>query len=796
MARTHRNGQRRNNRPQRPRAIRPFVHPYNFIPLPEQGLGEAAEETPFARAPFPTHARYLSGRHSGTLTCSLTLETHAFIPHPRKCVASEENNKEHKELGYFTLDPVGEWDPNTDDTVPALPAGSLRGMVRSTFETLTLSCFSVFDGGRLDYRLGRDPSSRGGARYLPARVVELKREDGSFECKVELLEGRSAADRARKVLPVALLYAYNERVRFKDRDWRWTTGRQTKLFRGITARNGEPVAVALGAMTRARKGYQYRPVEDLEPAGDHAKLHTAGCRPRDIRFGYLVVTGPNIENKHHERVFFDADATCNTDFQMSPEDRYQAFLSARPTTTKVGARIVEEADQMLAGYADRHEKDLKRAQRAPRRISNGKPPHLSDFVGAKKLREDDLVYALIDGNGTIQGIYPVAIPRMTHPQGRGDLLHEDFHKCREPEELCAACRVFGWVRGDEVGRKHERDQDRDDAVRGHVRFSHGLLQGAWGDRPERQSIRCELPILGSPKPTTTGFYLRERKGVANARKRRWPQACNAPGAFPPGHPMYRAEESRQRGRKHYPRREKIDPGSNDPTRDGLRRPEGEPDSQSRTVHLLPPRLQFRFHVHFDNLSGQELGALLQSLELAENDAAGWRAPAEGGFRHALGAGKPLGMGACRVQVREMRIHHRAENPSARYKVAPWGEGDVEPPEKPTISDLRKELFDAWSAAERKSPDLGATRAAFCELYAATPPNAPIHYPPNPMGRFDKNFEWFVQNKRGRRERVDGDWVTHGGLSRSLATPTEEREEEAKRLPVDPVEERAATRRGR
>ncbi|MCL6548019.1 MAG: hypothetical protein K6T30_03820 [Alicyclobacillus sp.] len=163
-----------------------FIHPYNFVSLPERGLGAASEVEPFKRGPAAGHDRYDPQRFSGHLDCVLTTKTPWFIPDPRKRRRDEQ--REHDTLGYFTLDDVKEWkpdEPQADETRPAIPAASLRGMVRSVFEAATLSCFSVFDEGGLDFRIGFDPATERGdtqvplgrrsPEYLPVRVVERRK---------------------------------------------------------------------------------------------------------------------------------------------------------------------------------------------------------------------------------------------------------------------------------------------------------------------------------------------------------------------------------------------------------------------------------------------------------------------------------------------------------------------------------------------------------------------------------------------------------------------------------------------
>ncbi len=68
--------------------------------------------------------------------------------------------------------------------------------------------------------------------------------------------------------------------------------------------------------------------------------------------------------------------------------------------------------------------------------------------------------------------------------------------------------------------------------------------------------------------------------------------------------------------------------------------ERKPEKQLTRIIPLKPGVKFRFKIHFENLREEELGAILWVLAL----------PGETGrtYRHKLGMGKPLGMGAVAI----------------------------------------------------------------------------------------------------------------------------------------------------
>ncbi|MEI8259529.1 MAG: TIGR03986 family CRISPR-associated RAMP protein, partial [Deltaproteobacteria bacterium] len=124
-------------------------------------------------------------------------------------------------------------------------------------------------------------------------------------------------------------------------------------------------------------------------------------------------------------------------------------------------------------------------------------------------------------------------------------------------------------------------------------------------------------ILGSPKVTTFQHYLTQEAPDQLAGLKHY--------ATPPA-------ETAIRGHKLYWRRKGVDAASLKEAPEKL----ADKESQHTGIKPVKPGVTFRFRVRFENLSDEELGALLWVLRL----------PA--GHCHALGMGKPLGMGSVRI----------------------------------------------------------------------------------------------------------------------------------------------------
>jgi CRISPR-associated protein (TIGR03986 family) len=67
-------------------------------------------------------------------------------------------------------------------------------------------------------------------------------------------------------------------------------------------------------------------------------------------------------------------------------------------------------------------------------------------------------------------------------------------------------------------------------------------------------------------------------------------------------------------------------------------PEDVQEAYKTTINPIRPRVEFEFKIYFENLSNEELGAVLWVLNLAQDNR----------YRLSLGMGKPLGMGAVKI----------------------------------------------------------------------------------------------------------------------------------------------------
>lgn len=653
-----------------------FLNPYNFIsylgyPQPIPGENDP-DKMLLWRCPPPPHDRYLGA--SGVITCEVTAITPVFIADSH---ASDENQK-HKTVRFFEY-----------EGKPALPATSLRGMVRSMYEAVTNSCFSVFDDRRLSYRLDATKASA----LLPARI-----ENHSGKWVLRLLPGFTAmspGQRPNNLYP-ATIHLYDP-----------LKGRRSRVPKvTLTGLSHEDHCWALVE----NKGLFTYVLDVAKTAGALRKP----SRPSEyIMEGWLCINNQNIDNKRKERFFFRDPGNITG-----------------PTFIDIPPEILARYEDLIKDYQYRHGDAVqdRKDKHQPLDDIVGRGPALSRYMYKPEdldVHEGTLVYAALSGTATsttIKVLYmaPAAIPRVAYEHTIGELLfdgpRESLHPCKEYKELCPACRMFGWVRkgGSDKQQNLELPLDVPIAYAGRVRFSCGTMKTDGGSLPQ-----TSLAILSSPKPTTTRFYLKPRtKAPQNGMD---DQRAGYDG------------DNILRGRKFYRHQGKANPKEyervNAPEFDGK-------DDQNRTIKgAKQPGTTFTFTIEYENLTPVELGALLWSLELREENWVGF---------HRLGYAKPLGLGSVQIEVTDI-----------------------------TICDMQSRYTSAESTAWMKALDqktgwINHFRNTFAEMYgvefthlpniedlmalAAEPPELPIHYPRTEQAPIldGKNFEWFMGNKRSGR----------------------------------------------
>ncbi len=638
-------------------ATKRFLNPYNFVRYLKT---KRPDQQILGNCPPPPHDRYTG--LSGVLTCQVTNVTPLFVAdaHDVTLLPAFPN---HFSYHFFRVENA------KGELEPALPATSLRGMVRSIFETATNSCFGVFDGNhRFEFRAKPEYGNK--LKQNPGIVRKIAQSnhetDETQEGKLELCQ----------VAKVSFYYKGKKAERnlnlHKPTGKMWQTGdyvvaRAIKKKQGWIVREMAPTKAQLGPLVTNR---------------DESEEYVSG---------WLKITGKGEDtNKWSEALFLDpkyhkSDGIVGFSEEIQAE--YNTVLKSQ----------VEQGD-------------------------------LREVIQEQSLTVGNLVWAEIETRGKEKRVARLAriqVPRLPYNYTILDLLPPSQQRCNEVGSLCPACRTFGWV-AEEV--KPETDLQQQVAYAGRVQFSLGRLVE---NEPvpileESKGDGLALAILGTPKPTTTTFYLLDKNYNPG-------QGANQPD--------YNDNRNHLRGRKFYRHFGEWESWTAEQKKE-FQRADDVRDNQNRTlVEALAPGAKFEFQVYFENLQPAELGALVWSLQL------------ENGMYHRLGFAKPLGFGSLKLSLTKVQIFTMTE----RYQSL-----TATLPSEVTVQDLIKPWVEAFKTTVEsmycgKGMHFGQLDniVDLTALLSQPESSLLVHYPrqtPVPT-KEGENFRWFMGNKRRIDDKI-------------------------------------------
>jgi len=419
-----------------------FFNPYNFVRCLTR---KRPDNHVLGNCPPPPHERYVG--LNGRVTCTVESVSPLFISDSHQIL----DESGHRTYRFFTY-----------EGKPALPASSLRGMLRSVYEAATNSCFAVFNGDDyLSYHLPAEDASK----LVPGRVYE---DSGKWE--IELLTGTTPLVTGRR--PQGTQYAawaHFYRPLKSSRTKASVPGAPYSMRQKLSIdgwKHKDSCWALIELIEHPKRRFEFWNVvaldknrEALKPSGSQRLVQ-----------GYLCINNQSIENKHDERLFFcTSENTTKLELTKAVRDKYNV---------------------LLADYNKRHRDSVPR---------NGEPAFSRFIVDEEKLQNGDLVYAMLqyDDNNqpVVDFLAPVSVPRTGYRHNIDTLLPEEHLKaCREYESLCPACRVFGWVY--KASKEDEEiPKNRVTAYAGRVRLENAMLIS--NVREIEEGIT--LPVLSTPK---------------------------------------------------------------------------------------------------------------------------------------------------------------------------------------------------------------------------------------------------------------------------------------------------------
>ena len=256
----------------------------------------------------------------------------------------------------------------------------------------------------------------------------------------------------------------------------------------------------------------------------------------------------------------------------------------------------------------------------------------------RKLAKDgDPLFYLLDEHGNLVFFGPTQMFRLPYDKG---ILEFVPHHLRDENATDMAEAIFGYVKSEQMPYGKSR------ACAGRVFFSDAVALPGQGELTSDSIVTPQ--ILSSPKPSTFQHYLTQPDEAARNRANLRHYASITP------------DQTVVRGHKLYWHRKDIE--LSDYTYQGSSEDREEHKKQLTGIQPVCPGARFAFRVYFENLTDEELGALLWALEL----------PA--GCAHKLGMGKPLGLGSARISVLKLTLTDRRRRYSALFADTQWADG--------------------------------------------------------------------------------------------------------------------------
>ena len=356
--------------------------------------------------------------------------------------------------------------------------------------------------------------------------------------------------------------------------------------------------------------------------------------------------------------------------------------------------------------------------------------------------------------------YRMGKKKEKYPKSPADLLHSSLKQASNRSKLSPADRLFGWV---PLRKSDDQKQESKGGYKGRIRV---VCED--GTRPEIvqkfDGKTLPLAILGQPKPAQGRFYVaKDDKGTPQNDGISKQNAGYSKGKGLRGRKQYWHHKGLEAGKaQNYwnpsveDRTQRKENGRYQEYRRPSKNSREQTDSQNRSLKgWIKPGTVFKASLYVQNLQSEEVGALLWLLSL----------PKDHYFK--LGYGKPLGFGSVRMEIDEDRCVNGS---------LPLGSGedwkdyyaafDASPPatldkdrRSNCIEKFKVGMVAAYPARDETDEGHEDQKTApqrfisgFLQVLSGPKKDAPIHYPrrdrkPNPEG---KNFEWFVDNERGKK----------------------------------------------
>lgn len=598
------------------------VAPYNFVELPEKVV---------PAQPLPSGDRYHLDKHTGKIECTLTTESPLYI---RSGLTKEEfqAGKEAKDLPDFFYT-----DPATKSEKPVLPGSSIRGMLRTLVEIISFSKIDRVTDNKLFYRSLGDRALQG--IYSSNFVENLRQVQVPPHPQAHCYRAKVHTGFLRKHKNSYIIeecgYGRIDRVstnRVIPKLPNQSNFPTKPLYQG--SRLGKTPSWTYQHQTiyiemdKHEQNYFFPRQVNNNGKERHPDLylrfrqvHSASFTPAPgLQKATLVITG-DMQHKHLEFVFLDEK------------------LEEYPVSEEMVRRFQDD-DQITKWQEKAYPKDK------PSRGYRQQDGYLQDGEPVFFLLNDDGK----DDKKTVRFFGRTQMFRLPYENSPLDFVPP---KLRYASLTDIAEAIFGYVNGKEP---------REKARAGRVFISDATLNPNQEEKVKSSLNKNPVPILlSSPKPTTFQHYLVQKvtdKSQLKHYASKPPTDKEAGETVIRGHKLY----------WHKPARIEV--------------PRDASDTQTTKIKPINQGIEFTFTIHFENLSKVELGALLWVLSLGSEKSQTLGTGKSGEkYCFSLGMGKPLGMGAVRIDY-NLHLSDRSERYSRLFNDNhdQWKTGEEDQPQ--------------------------------------------------------------------------------------------------------------------
>ncbi|MCB0256079.1 MAG: TIGR03986 family CRISPR-associated RAMP protein [Anaerolineae bacterium] len=552
---------------------------------------------------LPDQDRYYPDRHTGYIDCTITTESPTFMRAP---LTPEEFARQ--EAGEESS-PWREQIRNKPDffyadpaKTPRIPGSSLRGMLRQLVEIVSYGKMEFVSAQKLVYRSVGDTTSHG---------EEYRKRVMHYDGETSNRSGKRTKQYTPLVKAGYIQERYGSFVIQPAREIGGTTFARIRI--DDIPRGMERVA---GCKNASHIYFQPGPYDYQDVRGGFLRikyskvLRVSSQEGPGLMRGTLAVSG-GMASKRSEVVVFPVDEA---------------------------APVVRINDKLIKSYKNQLSQEQRQLLGEQGVLNEGQP-----------------VFYIIE-KGELAFFGHTMMMRLPYPKSPRDFIPGAV---RNEDSLDLAGALFGFtnIKGEGKARAYASRVQVGDAILGQGQSDFWLA-------PD-QVITPK--ILGGPKPTTFQHYLTQQSPDSKEQ-----------GRYRDGRPKLIKEladytastpaESVLRGHKLYWHKGSAAASDLQEAPDKLLDAKGrENDRDTQHTQMRPLAAGVRFHtcIRFENLSNEELGALLWALTL----------PGRPGqeYRHSIGMGKPYGMGAVKLEP-TLTLEDRRRRYGAIFGGTGWLEG--------------------------------------------------------------------------------------------------------------------------